>query len=75
MSALISQLVPDDAAGDKPLEILQRWEDSGGTWRIVRDDGRGVDLELLTCSGGEVMGRLATDDPDVLAHVRGSEQA
>jgi hypothetical protein len=62
-----------EAAGEKPFEILRRWEDSGGTWRIVRHDGTSVDLELLTCSGGEVMGRLRTDDPDVLAHVERAE--
>lgn len=57
------------ATGDEALVIPQRWENSGGTWRLVRDDDSVVDLELLTCSGGEVMGRLRSDDPVVLARV------
>jgi hypothetical protein len=40
----------------------------------VSHDGNGVVLELLTCSGGEVMGHLRSDDPTVLAHVLRAEQ-
>jgi hypothetical protein len=62
-----------DPPDESPLAILRRWEDSGGTWRIVRHDDLGADLELLTCSGGEVMGRLSTGDSQVLAYVERSE--
>lgn len=61
-------------AEQDPLEILRRWEDSGGTWRLVHDDDEVVFVELLTCSGSEVMGHICTDDPGVLAHVRRSEK-
>ncbi len=30
---------------ETPLAILQRWEDCGGTWRIVRMDDIGVHLD------------------------------
>jgi hypothetical protein len=62
------------ATGEESLAVLQRWEGSGGTWRLVSQDGNGVVLELLTCSGGEVMGHLRSDDPTVLAHVLRAEQ-
>lgn len=62
------------ATGQEPLAILQRWEDSGGTWRLVSDDGDAVVLELLTCTGGEVMGHLRSHNPTVLTHVLRAEQ-
>lgn len=64
----------NEPAEQDPLETLQRWEDSGGTWRLVHDDGEVVLVELLTCSGGEVMGDIRTDHPGVLAHVRRRQQ-
>ena len=63
-----------DATSEESLAILQRWENSGGTWRLVSNDCDAVVLELLTCSGGEVMGHLRSDDPTVLAHVLRAEQ-
>lgn len=51
----------NEPAAPDPLEVLQRWEDSGGTWRLVHDDPGVVVVELLTCSGGEVMGHVRTD--------------
>jgi len=29
------------ATGEESLAIIQRWEDSGGTWRLVSHDGNG----------------------------------
>jgi hypothetical protein len=50
-------------SGD-PLAVLRRWEDSGGTWRVVlRTPGR-LEVELLTCDAGEVMHRLSSAPPD-----------
>ncbi len=49
----------DTGTGGDALAALRRWEESGGTWRVaVRRPAR-LELELLTCDGGEVMGRLA----------------
>jgi hypothetical protein len=56
---------------ETPLDVLRRWESSGGTWRVVvRTPGRLV-LELATCDAGEVMGRVeaAPPDDDLVAHV------
>jgi hypothetical protein len=52
------------------LDRLRRWEDSGGTWRIVVEAGDAVDISLLTCDAGEEMDRIRSTDPDLLEHVR-----
>ncbi len=52
------------------LDRLRRWEDSGGTWRIVAGNGDAVDVALLTCDAGEEMDRIRSREPDLLDHVR-----
>jgi hypothetical protein len=45
---------------------LQRWEDAGGTWRVVsRAEGEAT-IALLTCDGGTEMDRIVSRDPAVL---------
>jgi hypothetical protein len=51
------------------LDVLLRWEASGGTWEVAARGPDGVVLALLTCSGDEQVGRLESAEPDVLAHV------
>ncbi len=51
------------------LEQLLRWEGAGGTWRLLDREAAAVDLELLTCGRDEVMGRLRSAAPDLVAHV------
>jgi hypothetical protein len=51
------------------LERLRRWEGSGGVWRVVRRTSSAVEIVLLTCDGGEEMGRLTSSDPAVRAFV------
>lgn len=46
-----------------PLAALRRWEESGGTWRVAAELPGRLELELLTCDGGEVMGRLLAVAP------------
>jgi hypothetical protein len=53
----------DDAEPDL-LTALRRWEDSGGTWRVVVRVPDRLVVELLTCDAGEVMGRLVATPPD-----------
>jgi hypothetical protein len=57
----------DDA--DTPLAVLLRWEGSGGVWRVVRRDGTGLEIVLLTCSGNEEMGRILSADAELVEHV------
>lgn len=48
---------------------LERWEASGGGWRVVRRTGEEIILALLTCDGGTEMDRITSSDPDLLALV------
>ena len=62
-------------AADDALAVLQRWEESGGAWRVVlRRPGR-LELDLLTCDAGEVMQRLvaAPPDPSLEQHLAGRD--
>jgi hypothetical protein len=54
---------------DRPLEVLRRWEASGAIWRVARRTATDVDIELVTCTGDEVVGRLTSSDPAVLGFV------
>ena len=56
---------------DDPLEVLRRWESSGGVWRVVRRTASGLEIALFTCTGGEEMSRLTSSDPALLAHLAG----
>jgi hypothetical protein len=52
------------------LDDLLRWTASGGLWELVSaHDGRVV-LDLVTCTGGEVVGRIDSTDPALAAYVR-----
>jgi hypothetical protein len=59
---------PEDA-----LATLRRWEDSGGTWELVHDDGATLVIDLLTCTGDEVMATLRSDEPGLQAYVGQAE--
>lgn len=52
---------------DDPIEVLTRWTDSGAHWRVAGRSADGVHIELLTCTGDEVVDRLRSNDPDLLA--------
>ncbi len=48
-----------------PAEV-QRWQDSGGAWRVAFSDEDRATVELLRCDGGEIVDRLTlTDARDV----------
>lgn len=54
---------------EDPLEVLQRWEDSGAVWRVVHRTPDTLEIALLTCTAREEMGRITTSDPRVMAFV------
>ena len=54
---------------DDTLAVLQRWEDSGAIWRITGRGPDGLDIDLVTCTGDEVVDRLRSSDPALLAYV------
>lgn len=56
-----------------PIDVIRRWEDSGGSWRVVATRGDEVTVSLRTCTGGEEVDRLISADPTFLAYLGGRE--
>lgn len=52
------------------LAALLRWQASGATWMLRPSPGDAVVVELLTCDGGEAVGRLVSSEPEFVEHVR-----
>ena len=50
---------------------LRRWEDSGAVWRVVGRTASTLTVALVTCDGGEEVGRFTSNDPRLLAFVGG----
>lgn len=50
----------------KDIETLIRWSNSGAYWRVAARTPDGVTIDLLTCTGGEVVERLVSSDPELL---------
>lgn len=71
---------PPPASGadlrENPVEVLTRWQDSGAIWRVVSRTPAGLTIALITCDGREEVGRLTSNDPELLSFVgdrRGNE--
>lgn len=48
------------------LDKLTRWSDSGAHWRVVVRTPERVTVDLLTCTGGEVVDRLISSNRELL---------
>jgi hypothetical protein len=51
------------------LEQLQRWETSGGHWRVLSDDGTTLRVSMVTCDGGEEMAQLVSAETALREYV------
>ncbi|WP_370618768.1 hypothetical protein [Mumia sp. Pv 4-285] len=49
------------------IEMLERWEDAGGTWQVVARTSARATVALCRCDGGEEVERLSSEEPTVLA--------
>jgi hypothetical protein len=58
-----------DAMKDRPVDVLRRWEAAGAQWRVIARTPDRIDVALLTCDAGEEVGRVSSDDPEVLEYV------
>ncbi|MBO0843063.1 MAG: hypothetical protein J2O46_07740 [Nocardioides sp.] len=54
-----------------PVEVLRRWEESGGTWRVLGTHGDELTISLRTCTAGEEAERLVSGDLALIAYVGG----
>lgn len=58
-----------EAASAGALDRLLRWEQFGGSWRVLGRDAAGMTLSLRRCDGGEEVERLVSAEPALLAYV------
>ncbi len=68
---------PDGSAG-ATLDVLRRWEASGAPWRIIINaaaEPPTVEVQLLTCTGGDVVEVIRSSAPDVLSYLLGPSRA
>ena len=49
-----------------PIEVLERWQKFGATWRVVSRGEGWVTLSLCRCDGGEELQRLTSTRPELL---------
>jgi len=49
-----------------PIEVLERWQRFGATWRVVSRAEGWVTLSLCRCDGGEEVQRLTSTNPELL---------
>ena len=48
------------------VEVLSRWEDSGGEWRILSTGDEWIEVGLFACDGKEEMSRVSGARTSVL---------
>lgn len=51
-------------------DAVDRWETTGGTWRVLSVLDDIATVELLRCDGGEVVETVSLRDPAALAWAR-----
>jgi len=56
-----------EKTGIPAVEMLKRWQNSGGVWRVESHSVAGVKISLMTCTVGEEVDRLVSNDPALLA--------
>lgn len=52
-----------------PLGDLLRWEEAGGSWRVLTRGGGDVTVSLCRCDGGEEVDRIVSADPELAVYV------
>jgi hypothetical protein len=49
-----------------PIEVLERWQKFGATWRVVSRAQSWVTLSLCRCDGGEELQRFTSTIPELI---------
>ena len=55
------------------IAYLEDWELHGATWRPIEISDHRAVIELCSCFG-EPMDRIESEEPEVIAYVRGHEE-
>jgi hypothetical protein len=53
------------------VQVLSRWEESGGHWEVLDLSDDWIEIGLLSCDGSEQMGRVSGARTSVLRHYLG----
>ncbi|HJV15272.1 MAG TPA: DUF309 domain-containing protein [Propionibacteriaceae bacterium] len=53
------------------VDVLRRWEDAGGVWRVLNQDQDSVTVGLYRCDGGEEADRFMATDPSLTQFLAG----
>jgi hypothetical protein len=54
---------------EDPVEVLERWRDSGATYRILHLSDEAAIVQLCACTG-EPVDRLESHDPEFVRYLR-----
>ena len=46
-----------------PLDILRRWEQAGGVWRVTQWSADAAVVALMRCDAGEVVDEVSSTGP------------
>ena len=52
-------------AREPPLDVVRRWESSGGHWRVLSRSDTWIVLGLFSCDGGEEMHRITAAGAEI----------
>jgi hypothetical protein len=63
-----------ERAPESPIEILERWEAHGATWRVLMLTGELAVVELCTCYG-EPVDELRSSDPELIHYLAGRRRS
>ena len=53
------------------VDVLRRWEDAGGVWRVLNQDQNSVTVGLYRCDDGEEADRFVATDPRLTQFLAG----
>lgn len=56
-----------EGEAEELIAAVERWERSGGVWRVLGRGPDGVTVSLLRCDGGEEVGQLVSARPAWIA--------
>lgn len=65
----------EGTAASADLARLRRWEEAGGTWRVLAHGPGSATVVLCRCDGGEEAERFRTTDPALLAFLADHRRA
>ncbi len=57
--------------GSQALARLRRWEDAGGTWRVLARTDASASVSLCRCDGGEEVDRIVSEEPALADFLNG----